>query len=615
LVLHADGQLIAASTSYGIGIFDLVRMKTIYTNSVTTSTGVKISRSRSFQKTLRDSFRQLRRHKSYDVSEPKSSQKAETKPSEAVTESQPEIGAKPTETEVVIEKVGEMAEEVGKAPEKELESPKIEEIAEKTEKADTKMEETKGEKLAVTEGEEKVEKKETSEAEIVVEEIPKEEPAAAETVLSNVDDKAAEGEVAMAVPTSPTREKKPTKDESPAAPVMTTIQTVQFADTVLLQGQATCTSLWIGTSSGHVFIYRLTLPDAEKRHDEDVVCVLVKEIRLKHGAPIVGLFFVDRNMRPLVESVHKVSVEGDVTGGGSTTEPVGGHRVIVCSQQQAKIFSLPNLKAHGKYKLPLLRDDVHFTDAVLATFVSKSDDAYSEADLVCLTNQHKLIILSVPHLRCQLQTDSFVTKTETSGESGLTVLTLSGGVFHCLAGELNEFSVAARPSAPRCSVQLKDGMRPVPVVVAEAAETATDAPVATEAAGDKDEPVAAAPEELHETCDKPVVSAVEVKLADESVISANDSMGAGDVTADSIKVHVSLKDEASVGDSNIVASHKVIETSVHSVKTVGGTVSESTTTTVEELKTVEGLMSTCTISSSSATTTTTASSVVKVEGN
>jgi len=41
-------------------------------------------------------------------------------------------------------------------------------------------------------------------------------------------------------------------------------------------GQPKHLSLWVGTSSGHVFIYQLTVPDGEKRREEDVTCFLGK---------------------------------------------------------------------------------------------------------------------------------------------------------------------------------------------------------------------------------------------------------------------------------------------------------------------------------------------------
>lgn len=64
--------------------------------------------------------------------------------------------------------------------------------------------------------------------------------------------------------------------------------------------------------------------------------------------------------------------------------------------------------------------------------------------------------------------------------------------------------------------------------------------------------------------------------------------------------------ETGSGDSDIVTSHKVVET-IHTVKTTtseGGTVLESKTTTVEELKTVEGIITSCMETTTSQSTST-----------
>jgi len=44
----------------------------------------------------------------------------------------------------------------------------------------------------------------------------------------------------------------------------------------LYSGQPKHLSLWVGTRSGHVFIYQVIVPDGEKRHEEDVTCFLGK---------------------------------------------------------------------------------------------------------------------------------------------------------------------------------------------------------------------------------------------------------------------------------------------------------------------------------------------------
>ena len=66
------------------------------------------------------------------------------------------------------------------------------------------------------------------------------------------------------------------------------------------------------------------------------VCVgAAKEIRLKHGAPVIGTFIVDRSLRPLSESAV-------IKGGSDADSPAatGGHRLVVCTRQQIKVACL-----------------------------------------------------------------------------------------------------------------------------------------------------------------------------------------------------------------------------------------------------------------------------------
>ena len=59
---------------------------------------------------------------------------------------------------------------------------------------------------------------------------------------------------------------------------------------------------------------------------------IAKEIRLKHGAPVIATFIVDRNLRPLSETAI-------IKGGSDAESPAatGGHRLVVCTQQQIKV--------------------------------------------------------------------------------------------------------------------------------------------------------------------------------------------------------------------------------------------------------------------------------------
>lgn len=57
----------------------------------------------------------------------------------------------------------------------------------------------------------------------------------------------------------------------------------------------------------------------------------MKEVHLRHRAPVVAIFIVDRDGRPLpapLEVQKELAKAPDMTG---------GHRVLVCSQEQLKV--------------------------------------------------------------------------------------------------------------------------------------------------------------------------------------------------------------------------------------------------------------------------------------
>lgn len=123
------------------------------------------------------------------------------------------------------------------------------------------------------------------------------------------------------------------------------VRTLHFADTFLLNAQNHGPTLWAGTNAGTVYIYQVTLPASDKRETEPVQCLLGKEVQLKHRAPVIFISVVDRHAQPLpaaLEVQHERAKAPDMTG---------QHQVLICSEEQFKMFALPSLKAHNKYKL------------------------------------------------------------------------------------------------------------------------------------------------------------------------------------------------------------------------------------------------------------------------
>jgi len=178
--------------------------------------------------------------------------------------------------------------------------------------------------------------------------------------------------------------------------ISSVVKCVYFADSFLFQGQSHAPTMWLGTSSGHVYAYSLTIPRSDRRNLDPVVCIIGKALRLKHGAPIISLSIMDRASQFLpapLETQHQRTRPADMTG---------GHRLIVCSQQQMKLFQLPGLKALNKVKVVNQSDVAPIVQVACARFSSASDDTYSENDLVSLTKDCKLNVFSVPQLHPQM---------------------------------------------------------------------------------------------------------------------------------------------------------------------------------------------------------------------
>jgi len=58
-----------------------------------------------------------------------------------------------------------------------------------------------------------------------------------------------------------------------------------------------------------------------------------KEIRLKHGAPVLATFIVDRGLHPLLETSQATTGSSDA----ESPAAAGAHRLVVCTHQQIKV--------------------------------------------------------------------------------------------------------------------------------------------------------------------------------------------------------------------------------------------------------------------------------------
>uniref|UniRef100_A0A8C3GBF1 LLGL scribble cell polarity complex component 2 n=1 Tax=Cyclopterus lumpus TaxID=8103 RepID=A0A8C3GBF1_CYCLU len=220
------------------------------------------------------------------------------------------------------------------------------------------------------------------------------------------------------------------------------VRTIYFADTFLSDSSHNTPSLWAGTNGGCVFAYMLRLPAAERRTDE-----LVTEIQLMHRAPVVGIVVLDGHGAPLpepLEVAHDLARSPDMQG---------SHHLVVISEEQFKVFTLPKVSAKMKLKLTAV-DGSRVRRVGVAWFGSSRSEDYGESGLVVLTNQGDVHVVSLPTVKMQVHYPC-VRREDVSGIASC-VFTKHGQGFYLISpSEFERFSLSARYLVePRCLVEV-----------------------------------------------------------------------------------------------------------------------------------------------------------------
>lgn len=207
---------------------------------------------------------------------------------------------------------------------------------------------------------------------------------------------------------------------------------------IIIAVNITSPTLWSATNASTVSVFLLHLPPAQTaatavppasgnatpQTPRRISVQLAKEIQLKHRAPVVAISIFDQTGYPVDQLNY----------GENGTPP---HRVLIASEEQFKVFSLPQLKPINKYKLtanegarirrvhfgsfscrvphellqslnsgsPTKSTRSHEGDGAANTSVASASgggELYNEMALICLTNMGDIMVLSVPELKRQL---------------------------------------------------------------------------------------------------------------------------------------------------------------------------------------------------------------------
>lgn len=304
------------------------------------------------------------------------------------------------------------------------------------------------------------------------------------------------------------------------------VRCLYFARTFLVSVQNTNPTLWAATNSGTVYAFTITVPSSSKRETDDVTCQLAKEIQLKHRAPVIGIAVLDGSSKPLPEPLE---VEKGVSPLPDTTQ---AHRVVIASEEQFKIFTLPNLKPYCKYKLTA-HEGARVRRMAFANFSCQLDEVkHSEVDLLCLTNMGDCLVLSIPDLKRQLNAAA-IKREDINGISSLVFTKDAQALYLHSSSELQRLSLATSSiTMARCYLPLPAGSREDATSETgsttrenEVLETSAEVPLVNGNAESKEGSVADKSDDIRTN-------------GDETLHNVTVSSSVGDITIDSVKDHL-----------------------------------------------------------------------------
>ncbi|XP_074039294.1 LLGL domain-containing protein l(2)gl isoform X1 [Leptinotarsa decemlineata] len=343
------------------------------------------------------------------------------------------------------------------------------------------------------------------------------------------------------------------------------VRCLYFARTFLVSVQNTNPTLWAGTNNGTVYAFTIVVPSASKRETDDVTCQLAKEIQLKHRAPVIAIAVLDGSNKPLPEPLE---VEKGVAPLPDTTQ---AHRVVIASEEQFKIFTLPQLKPFCKYKLTA-HEGARVRRMAFANFTCNIENTnHSEVDLLCLTNTGDCLVLTIPDLKRQLNAAA-IKREDINGISSLVFTKEAQALYLHSSSELQRLSLAANSiTMARCYLPLQVGTRDDGTSEEgtidqsnEVLENSVETPLVNGNAESKEGSVADKSEDVRSN-------------PDETLHNVTVSSSVGDITIDSVKDHLGSGEEINRRISGLCVTKTV--TTIISSSQEGVVTSSSTTST------------------------------------
>ncbi|XP_012555599.1 lethal(2) giant larvae protein homolog 1 isoform X1 [Hydra vulgaris] len=218
--------------------------------------------------------------------------------------------------------------------------------------------------------------------------------------------------------------------------VLSMVRCLYFGETFLGDGAHHTLTLWAGTNAGYIYVYSITVPEKSQRTQTSIKAEVGKELKLKHHAPVMNIFVIDKNGVPLLSSA-----ESDA-GRKAPIDMSGGHSVVISSEEQLKVFSLPGLRQKNKEKITAV-DGSRVRKLGIIEVKGKTADQSEEIThhcLLCSTNQGDITVYSVPQLKQQIRVKA-MKKEDISAISSLLLTHYGEGFFLKSPSELQRITL------------------------------------------------------------------------------------------------------------------------------------------------------------------------------
>ncbi|KAL7021576.1 hypothetical protein ACKWTF_011939 [Chironomus riparius] len=254
------------------------------------------------------------------------------------------------------------------------------------------------------------------------------------------------------------------------------IRCLTFAQTYITNVNSTVPTLWSGTNSSCVSIFILHIPQPNTTSEETprpIMGQLAKEIQIKHKAPVIAISLFDALNVPL---------------DFQDTPGVGPHKVVIASEEQFKLFSLPQLKPINKFKLtahegarvrrmqfgeftcsvspdqlnPSPQKGVRPASPLAAPPPPDNADSpvenilYKEYALLCLTNLGDVLVLSIPEFKRQINAAA-IRREDINGISSLCFTNHGEALYMMSSSEIQRITLSGKKIvSPSGSIDLED---------------------------------------------------------------------------------------------------------------------------------------------------------------